>query len=85
MNASGADLPTEQDHDSITLGWDEAEHECVLATAIVTFWRGLPKWTFGVQNNLLMFRSNEVVDDMRSRRVPSRIAEPLAADKTFHY
>ena len=36
-----------------------------------------------MQNDFLVFSVQEMVDDVRSRSVPSRIAEPLGADKTF--
>jgi len=36
-----------------------------------------------VQNDFLVFSAHEMVDDVRSRSVSSRITEPLGTDKTF--
>ena len=36
-----------------------------------------------MQNDLFMFSAHEMVDDMRSGRIASGIAEPLSADQAF--
>lgn len=38
-----------------------------------------------MQDNLFMFRPDKMVDNMRRRCVPTRVAEPFGTHKAFHY
>ena len=78
-------IPAEQDHNRIAFGGNEAEHEHILAAAIIALGYGLSKGAFAVQNDLLVFRADEVVDYVGRGGIAPRIAEPLRADKTLDY
>jgi hypothetical protein len=76
-------IPTEEDYHGVALGRNKSQHENVFASTIITFWYSLAQGTFLVQDDLLMFGPNEMIDDMGSRSVSSGIAEPLGAYETF--
>lgn len=38
-----------------------------------------------MEDDLLMFRANEMVDDVRRRRVSARVAEPFGAHEAFDH
>lgn len=58
------DVPTEQNDYGVALSRDETEHEHVLAPTVVTLRRRLSEWTLSMENNLLMFRADEMVHDV---------------------
>lgn len=77
--------PAEQDHDCVTLGRNEPEHEHILATAVVALRNGLPERAFAVKNDLLVLRADKVIDDVRRGGIAPGIAEPLGADEALHH
>jgi hypothetical protein len=49
----------------------------------LTFWDRLAERTVPVQNHLLVLGLDQVVDDMRRRRIAPGIAEPLVTRQTL--
>lgn len=76
-------LTTEEDDDRVALGRDEAEHENVLAAAVVALGRRLAEGRFGVKHDLAVLSPNEVVDNVRSRCRAAGVAEPLVAEEAL--
>lgn len=75
--------PAEQNDDGIALCRDEAKHENILASTVITLWSGLSQWTFCVKDYFLVLGAHKVINNMRRRCISSGIAEPLGANKTF--
>jgi hypothetical protein len=59
-----AHAPTEKDDDGVALRRDETKHEHIFAAAVVTLWGRFTQGALGMQNDLLVFRAHEVVDDV---------------------
>jgi hypothetical protein len=76
--------PAKQNDDRVTFSWNKSKHEDILASTVVTFRSGFAKSTFCMQDNFLMFGSDEMVYDMGSRCIASRVAKPLGADEAFN-
>ncbi len=77
--------PAKQNHNCIALGGNEPEHEHILATAVVAFWNGLPERALAVENDLLVFGADKVIDNMRRGGIAPGVAEPLGADEALHH
>jgi hypothetical protein len=77
------DSPAEQNDDSVALGGNEPEDEDVLGAARVALGRSLAEGRVGVQGDLFVLGTDEVVDDVRAGRGTARVAEPLVADQAL--
>jgi hypothetical protein len=76
-------LSTKQDYDCIAFGRDEAEEKDILDTTVVAFECCLSELVFRMETDFLVARANKVVDDVRTGRAATGVAEPFVAGKTF--
>ena len=75
--------PAEKYDDGIALRGDEAKHEHVLAATVVALGCRFSEGRLRVQDDLLVLSAHEMVDDVRGRRVPARVAKPFLADEAL--
>jgi hypothetical protein len=58
-------LPAQQDDNSVTLCRNETEHEDILAATRIAFRSCVTERTFGMQHDLFVFCTDEMIDDVR--------------------
>ena len=75
--------PAEKYDDGVALRGDEAKHEHVLAATVVALGCRFSKRGLRMQDDFLVLSAHEMVDDVRGRRVPARVAKPLLADEAL--
>jgi mannose-1-phosphate guanylyltransferase len=77
-------IPAKKDNNSVALCWDETEEKDVLGATVVALWSCVAQRRFGVECYFLVLGADKVVDDVRARRVATRVAEPFAAHEALH-
>jgi hypothetical protein len=77
-NLNNTNSPAKQNDDRVTFSRDESQHEDIAST-VVTFGSSFAKSAFCMQDDFHMFGSEEMIYDMGSRCIASRVAKPLGA------
>lgn len=60
-------VPTQENNDSITLGWNESQQEDILRSAVVALRSRLAQRRICMKGDFLVLGSDEVVDNVTSR------------------